>query len=70
MMLMEFPKHPTKRQLRNQQRVSVVISGMQDILLEPSPERLDQLLETAYDLPAIDYEIGAVALRSIDINKL
>lgn len=43
---------------------------MQDILLEPTPERLDQLLETAYDLPAIDYEIGAVALRSIDIDKL
>ena len=64
---MEFPRNPSRRQRRQQEAVSITISGMQDILLEPSAERLDQLLEAAYDLPG---ELGSAALSLIDINKL
>ena len=40
---MEFPTHPSRRQRRQQQAVSAVIRGLQDITLEVSPERLDVL---------------------------
>lgn len=68
--IMEFPKHPTKRQRQRQRDIAAVISGMQDILLEPSAERLDKILETAYDLPSATAPLGYSALRLIDINEI
>lgn len=66
-MLMEFPKNPTKRQRRQQISVSAVITGMQDVCLEPSPDRLEQILHTAYDLPYP--QLGLAALTLVDVNK-
>jgi len=49
--IMEFPTNPSRRQRRQQQEVQLAITGMQDVYLQPTPERLDEILETAYDLP-------------------
>lgn len=43
---MEFPRHPSRRQRRNQQDVSLTIEGikgMQDIFLEVSEQRLEEI---------------------------
>lgn len=42
---MEFPRSPTKREKYKRDQVSLVISGLQDICLSTSIERVDELLE-------------------------
>lgn len=54
---MEFPKNPNKSERRRQEQISTVIEGikgMQDIFLEVTPERVEEIAEA--DL--LGYEPG------------
>lgn len=42
---MEFPRNPTRRQQRQQHDVSIAISGMQDVFLEVSQERVEEIVD-------------------------
>lgn len=42
---MEYPTNSSKREIRKQQDVSIVIKGLQDVALEASVEKIEEIQE-------------------------